>query len=246
MGNTRAVIDTAGVLLQTMNYYPSGVPFSRMEQESVTDRLHTGKPFLDMSGLGYYDNNARFLDILTGGFISRDALASSYPHLSPYSNCDNNPLRYTASSGNYLESAWDAVNIGLGISSLWNNIKKGNVGAAIVDGVGVVVDAVAMALPVVPGGASTFIKAARAADVVVDVAKTTSKVADKAADVVKMEKHHIIPKQLMDHPSVKEAISEGFKFNGSDNIISLEKYVKNTNTGRHGNHPAYTDKVAEL
>ena len=65
LGSTRAVVDTAGMLLQTMNYYPSGVPFSRMEQEPVTDCLHTGKPFLDMNGLGYYDNNARFLDILT-------------------------------------------------------------------------------------------------------------------------------------------------------------------------------------
>ena len=99
LGSTRAVVDTAGMLLQTMNYYPSGVPFSRMEQESVTDRLHTGKPFLDMNGLGYYDNNARFLDILTGSFISRDALASSYPHLSPYANCANNPLIYIDPTG---------------------------------------------------------------------------------------------------------------------------------------------------
>ena len=109
LGSTRAVVDTAGVLLQTMNYYPSGVPFSRMEQESVTDRLHTGKPFLDMSGLGYYDNNARFLDILTGGFISRDALASSYPHLSPYANCANNPLIYIDPTGN---DVWQIDNHG--------------------------------------------------------------------------------------------------------------------------------------
>ena len=102
LGSTRAVVDTAGMLLQTMNYYPSGVPFSRMEQEAITDRLHTGKPFLDMNGLGYYDNNARFLDILTGGFISRDALAGSYPHLSPYANCANNPLIYIDPDGRVL------------------------------------------------------------------------------------------------------------------------------------------------
>ena len=107
LGSTRAVVDTAGVLLQTMNYYPSGVPFSRMEQEPITDRLHTGKPFLDMSGLGYYDNNARFLDILTGGFISRDALAGSYPHLSPYANCANNPLIYIDPDGNRVVFADD-------------------------------------------------------------------------------------------------------------------------------------------
>ena len=107
LGSTRAVVDTAGVLLQTMNYYPSGVPFSRMEQEPVTDRLHTGKPFLDMNGLGYYDNNARFLDILTGGFISRDALAGSYPHLSPYANCANNPLSFIDPDGNRVVFADD-------------------------------------------------------------------------------------------------------------------------------------------
>ena len=140
------------------------------ESTSHQSYKYSGKELEMMNGLGYYDNNARFLDTLTGGFISRDALASSYPHLSPFANCANNPLRYTDSSGNYLESAWDAVNIGMGISSLWNNIKEGNVGAAIVDGVGVVVDAVA--LPGVPGGASSIIKAARAADDVVDIAKT--------------------------------------------------------------------------
>ena len=110
LGNTRAVVDTAGVLLQTMNYYPSGVPFSRMEQEPITDRLHTGKPFLDMSGLGYYDNNARFLDILTGSFISRDALAGSYPHLSPYTNCANNPLIYIDPTGMETKEFVDETN----------------------------------------------------------------------------------------------------------------------------------------
>ena len=55
------------------------------------------------------DNNARFLDILTGGFISRDALAGSYPHLSPYSNCANNPLIYIDPTGN---DVWQIDNHG--------------------------------------------------------------------------------------------------------------------------------------
>ena len=124
LGSTRAVVDTAGVLLQTMNYYPSGVPFSRMEQEPITDRLHTGKPFLDMSGLGYYDNNARFLDILTGSFISRDALAGSYPHLSPYANCANNPLIYIDPTGLwnvYVHLEKDRSISGYGIAIVTNN-----------------------------------------------------------------------------------------------------------------------------
>ena len=92
LGSTRAVIDDAGNLLQTVNYYPSGVPFTLTDDDPVTDRLHTGKPFIDMQGLGYYDNNARFLDILTGSFISVDPLAGKYPSLTPYNHCANHPL----------------------------------------------------------------------------------------------------------------------------------------------------------
>ncbi|MBR1963953.1 MAG: hypothetical protein IKA19_04595 [Muribaculaceae bacterium] len=91
-----------GNLLQTANYYPSGVPFTLIDDDPVTDRLHTGKPFIDMQGLGYYDNNARFLDILTGSFISVDSLAGKYPSLTPYNHCANNPLSYVDPDGKVL------------------------------------------------------------------------------------------------------------------------------------------------
>lgn len=39
----------------------------------------------------------------------------------------------------------------------------------------------------------------------------------------------IIPQQYKSHPLVQDAINEGFKFNGQENIISLEKYSKTTN-----------------
>ncbi|MBQ7853059.1 MAG: AHH domain-containing protein [Muribaculaceae bacterium] len=45
---------------------------------------------------------------------------------------------------------------------------------------------------------------------------------------------------------VQDAINEGFKFNGQENIISLEKYSKATNQGQHGNHPAYNDQIKKL
>ena len=44
-------------------------------------------------------------------------------------------------------------------------------------------------MPRVRGGAGTAIKSARAADDVVDAVRTTSKVADKATDVVKTGKY---------------------------------------------------------
>ena len=72
------------------------------ESTSHQSYKYSGKELEMMNGLGYYDNNARFLDILTGGFISRDALAGSYPHLSPYANCANNPLSIIDPTGMFV------------------------------------------------------------------------------------------------------------------------------------------------
>ena len=77
------------------------------ERASLQSYKYSGKEMETMNGLGYYDNNARFLDILTGSFISRDALAGSYPHLSPYANCANNPLSFIDPDGNRVVFADD-------------------------------------------------------------------------------------------------------------------------------------------
>ena len=102
LGSTRAVIDEAGELLQTVNYYASGVPFTLTQGETATDRLHSGKQFIDHQGLGYYDNSARMLDILGGLFTTIDPMATDYGHLSPYSNCAGNPLKYTDPTGMFV------------------------------------------------------------------------------------------------------------------------------------------------
>ena len=102
LGSTRAVIDEAGELLQTVNYYASGVPFTLTQGETATDRLHSGKQFIDHQGLGYYDNSARMLDVLGSRFTTLDPMATDYGHLSPYSNCAANPLKYTDPDGRIL------------------------------------------------------------------------------------------------------------------------------------------------
>ena len=180
LGSTRAVIDETGELLQTVNYYASGVPFTLTQGEVATDRLHSGKQFIDHQGLGYYDNSARMLDVLGGRFTTLDPMATDYGHLSPYTYCAANPLKYTDSSGKYIETLWDVANVTIGIGSFVDNVKQGNVGDAVLDGLGVVVDAAAVILPGVPGGAGAAIKGARAADNVVDAVKST-KAVDKVA-----------------------------------------------------------------
>ena len=63
--------------------------------------------------------------------------------------------------GKWLETAWDIANVAMDAVSLESNIKDGNLGAAMIDGVGLVLDLGAAILPVVPGGAGTAIKAYR-------------------------------------------------------------------------------------
>ena len=75
----------------------------------------------------------------------------------------------------------------MGLKSFVSNVQGGNVVGAIVDGVGIVLDAAAVALPVIPGGAGTAIKGVRAIDKAVDAAKT----ADKAVDGVSAMKRGI-------------------------------------------------------
>ena len=45
-------------LTQDANYYPGGLSFSQLNDTEETDRLHCGKEWVDMEGLGWYDNAA--------------------------------------------------------------------------------------------------------------------------------------------------------------------------------------------
>ena len=120
LGSTRAVIDDAGALLQTVNYYASGVPFTLTQGETATDRLHSGKQFIDHQGLGYYDNSARMLDVLGNRFTTLDPMATDYGHLSPYTYCAGNPLKYTDPDGRDI---WRIDNTG----KIHSYVKDSNV-----------------------------------------------------------------------------------------------------------------------
>ena len=82
---------------------------------------------------------------------------------------------------------WDVFNVGIGLYSLGKNLIEGNFADACVDLGGVVVDAAAAAIPILPGGVGTAIKAARASNDIVDAAKIVNK-ADDAIDAGKAAK----------------------------------------------------------
>jgi YD repeat-containing protein len=58
-----------------------------------------------------------------------------------------------------------------------------------------------------------------------------------------MEKHHLSPNGEKGHEVVKEAREGGFKQDGKENKMPVEKYSKETDDGQHGSHPNYNKEV---
>jgi hypothetical protein len=100
-----------------------------------------------------------------------------------YAYVQQNPWSKFDADGLWAEDlALGIPSLGVGIASLASNIKKGHVGEAIWDGVGIVADAAAVLLPGVPGGVGLGTKAARLAaaqnkvENTIDTAETVAEV----------------------------------------------------------------------
>ncbi|WP_353098663.1 polymorphic toxin type 10 domain-containing protein [Stenotrophomonas lactitubi] len=99
-----------------------------------------------------------------------------------YRYANVNPYKFKDPDGRIVETVWDVANIAMGATSAYSNFSQGNVGAGIVDSIGVAIDATAAAVPFVPGGAGTAIKAARGLEKAVDGARTAEKLGRRGQD----------------------------------------------------------------
>ena len=126
-----------------------------------------------MHGLDWYEYGARYNEPVLSRFTTMDPLAEKYYSISPYAYCAGNPLMFVDPDGRVIESIWDIASLVTGVVSFKSNIQQGNIGDAVVDGIGIVADGIALALPAVPGGVGAGIKAARVADKAVDAKKST-------------------------------------------------------------------------
>ena len=148
-----------------------------------------GKEVVGGSGLVIYDFGARFYSPYIPRWLTMDPFAEKYYGISPYAYCAGNPVNIVDRDGNIIDTAWDIASLGMGVASLISNIKARNVGAAIMDGFGIVADAAAVVLPLVPGGVSAGLKAARGAAKGVDVAIDAAKGIDEGVDAAKAGKN---------------------------------------------------------
>ena len=161
-----------------------------------TDKLFTGQR-LDSTGLYYY--NARYYDPGIGKFISPDSIIPNYfnpQFLNRYSYCLNNPLKYTDSTGHFLDWIFDAASIVFDIGQLianpsWEN--GGYLAADVVLGVVPFVPAgVGPAAKVTKGGINTL----RALENTNDAMKWISKTQTYASDIARSASKGIRPGTL--------------------------------------------------
>ncbi|MCD7972579.1 MAG: DUF6443 domain-containing protein [Candidatus Azobacteroides sp.] len=101
LGNIRVVQDASGNILESTDYYPFGMPFAELKENSVQPYKFGGKELESMHGLNVQDFEARWKDVSIPIFTTPDPLAELRPWESLYSYCGNNPLRWVDMDGRF-------------------------------------------------------------------------------------------------------------------------------------------------
>ena len=99
LGNVRLTCDgNSGVVLQSMEYLPSGVTYNQRNYSMQPYRF-CGKEEVTLHGFDMYDSQARWQYSLIPRFSSMDPLAEDYYHLSPYAYCAGDPVNLVDPDG---------------------------------------------------------------------------------------------------------------------------------------------------
>lgn len=161
LGSPVAATDEAGNVLWREAYRPYG---ERLRDEAGADQdlWYTGKPEEAEFGLQYF--GARWYDPRTGRFQGLDPtgfVEDNIHSFNRYAYAVNNPYKFRDPDGRYIETAFDAVSLGLSFSAFVNEPSWGNFAALAYDGAATVV-------PFVPGGAGAVRTGAAGAETILD------------------------------------------------------------------------------
>ena len=201
LGSVRVVVDgVSGEVVETNDYYPFGSRWNttagltnqanrfRYNSKEEQSSLY---PESVRNTVSYIDYGARQYDPAIGRWFAQDPLSEKYYGISPYAFCAGNPVKYFDPDGEIIGTAIDVISVGAGIRSFIKNVSSGNVRGAVGDGIGVIVDVAAAAIPFVPGGVGLARNGAKAAkalnaiDNAADAAKGAETVLDAGTDAAK-------------------------------------------------------------
>ena len=175
LGSVRSVADEDGNVLQQNLYYAWGGAWGDVcTAPGFQSYKYCGKYLDRKHGLDLYDYGARLYDPAAAFWTSPDPLCEKYYNISPYAFCNNNPVTFIDPDGRIIDTAWDAANVAMGVTSFVANVTAGNIVGAALDGAGLIVDVAATAIPVIPGGAATAIKAVRGAKIAEKIVKNAA------------------------------------------------------------------------
>jgi len=179
LGSPVAATNQLGQVIWRETYKPHGQRTTNAAASVNNKVWFTGKQEESALGINYF--GARWYHPEVGRFLVIDPVGVSPDNIhsfNRYGYANNNPYTYIDPTGGIVETAWDALNIGLGAVSFVSNVQQGNYGSAALDAGGIVVDGAAAAFPFVPGGVGSALKASRAADDAVDAAKASRRAGD--------------------------------------------------------------------
>ena len=224
LGSIRAVTDTNGTVIEQNAYYPFGGRhnFGQTYAKTSSNRYKfNGKELQTIGNIGLLDYGARMYDTKIGRWLVQDPLAEKYYPFSPYNYCVNDPVMFVDPDGKAIETAWDLISLGAGLKSFRDNIRQGKIGAAIFDGLGVILDAAAVVTPFVPGGVSAAIGAVRIANTTDNIVEATKVV--KSIDNIN-DTQKLSPINL---PSIFKdlGITDGEKMTSSNALELAEKFL---------------------
>ncbi|WP_444995283.1 RHS repeat domain-containing protein [Aliikangiella sp. IMCC44359] len=131
-------------------------PFGETIESPKDDVGYTGHKFDTDLGLSYMQ--ARYYDPAIGRFYSNDPIGIRDVHsFNRYTYANNNPYKYVDPDGRAVETAWDAASLAISATMFIEDPSWTNAGW-------LALDALATAVPFVPGGAGIVRQSSKAAD----------------------------------------------------------------------------------
>ena len=106
LGSVRAVVNDAGTVLETDDYYPLGGPLPTGSNTALQPEKYQGKDWNTAASFNVYDFGARLYDPAFGRWLSQDPMAEKYYPQSPYLFCAGNPMKFVDPDGTTINPVY--------------------------------------------------------------------------------------------------------------------------------------------
>jgi len=256
-GSVGTIVSKTGEKVKEYKYRAFGNIYGEIG-EFDNDVTYTSRELDKIAGIYYY--RARYYDAEIGRFLSKDPYPESLtkPYsFNKYMYCNNDPVNFTDPMGLYLETGWDVANVSMDAANIAMDLATGNYFDLFIDGGCMAYDAVATAVPVMPGGAGTIRNVARSGKwldkaqeairlgneltprMKKSLRQQARRVLGKVEDITGLDVHHIHPLEWA------EKMGEKFNPNDIENLVALPKDIHKKVSQHWDNFRSVFEKIGE-